>query len=306
MHVSALHLYPIKGAGGIPVSRRTIGPLGLDGDRRWMLVDPSGRFLSQRRIPAMALLHPALVADPAGPAPVAPDPAGFDPAEPAPREAGGEAGRLRVTFTSPEAPSPTSLFLPLVPRSGPILEVEIWGDRVEALAPDPDADAWFSEVLGHPCRAVFVPEEALRPVDPDHAPGHRVAFADGYPLLVATDAGLAELNRRLPRPLPMARFRPNLVVAGASAPHAEDGWRQIRVGDVAIRLVKPCARCTVTTVDPTTGRLDGPEPLRTLAKYRRREGQVFFGQNGVVEGGGILRVGDPVRVEESGAPLFRE
>ncbi len=293
MHVSALNLYPLKGAAGIPVPRGIIGPTGLQGDRRWMLVDSSGSFLSQRRHPAMALLHPSLETDP-------PVPGG--------QSADGGAGRLRVTLApvgrSGGALSPGPLFLPLVPHTGPTVEVEIWGDRVEALAPEPAADAWFSEVLGSACRAVFVPEEALRTVDPEFAPGHRVGFADGFPLLLTTQAGLDELNRRLPRPLPMARFRPNLVVAGADVPHAEDGWRRVRVGEATLRLVKPCARCTVTTVDPATGLSEGPEPLRTLAEYRRREGKVFFGQNGVVEGGGTVRVGDPVTVEESGALLF--
>jgi uncharacterized protein len=267
MHIEALHLYPLKGAAGIALQEWRIGPLGLEGDRRWMLVDPEGRFLSQRRFPGMALLQPGL-----------------------------EDSLLRM-----EAPGRVPLRLPLHPEGGDAVAVEIWEDRVGAIAPDPGADRWFSDVLDTPCRAVFLPDQARRPVDPEHAPGHLTSFADGFPVLVATTASLEELNRRLPpsmAPLPMTRFRPNLVVAGVSRPHAEDGWRSLRSGDVEVRLVKPCARCAVTTVDPATGRFTGPEPLRTLEDYRRRKGKVFFGENGVVERGGTLRVGAPVKVDD--------
>ncbi len=264
MHIAALHLYPLKGAAGISVREWRIGPLGLEADRRWMLVGPEGRFLSQRRFPGMALLQPRI-----------------------------EDGLLKV-----EAPGRSPLHLPLHPVRGDAVEVEIWADRVGALAPDPGADRWFSDVLETPCRAVFLPDQARRPVDPEYAAGHRVSFADGFPVLVATTASLEELNRRLPpslTPLPMTRFRPNLVVGGVSRAHAEDGWRSLGSGDVEIRLVKPCARCAVTTVDPATGRFAGPQPLQALAEYRHREGKVFFGENGVVERGGTLCVGAPVR-----------
>ena len=266
MHIAALHLYPLKGAAGIPVREWRIDPLGLEADRRWMLVGPEGRFLSQRRFPGMALLQPEI-----------------------------EDRLLRMG-----APGRTPLDLPLHPEGGEAVEVEIWEDRVGAVAPDAGADRWFSEVLATPCRAVFLPDQARRHVDPEHAAGHLVSFADEFPVLVATTASLKELNRRLPpslAPLPMTRFRPNLVVGGVSRPHAEDGWRSLRSGDVEIRLVKPCARCAVTTVDPATGRFAGPEPLRTLSEYRHRKGKVFFGENGVVERGGTHRVGAPVRAE---------
>lgn len=275
MRIASLHLHPIKGTAGIPVSRWWVGPLGLELDRRWMLVGPEGGFLSQRRLPRMALLQAHLGEGPG------PDP---DP-----------AAAFRV-----EAPGSGAIHLPHRPDGGEPLEVEIWGDRVEAIAPDPDADRWFSDVLETRCRAVFLPDDAVRPVHPGYASGHRVGFADGFPLLLATTASLAELNRRLQAPLPMERFRPSVVVEGAPAPHAEDGWRRIRAGSVEIHLVKPCARCSVTTVDPARGISAGPEPLRTLAAYRRWEGNVFFGQNGVVAGEGTLGVGDLVTVEETG------
>lgn len=266
MHIAALHLYPLKGAAGISVREWRIGALGLEADRRWMLVGREGRFLSQRQFPGMALLQPGI-----------------------------QDGLLQM-----DAPGRATLHLPLHPEGGEAAEVEIWEDRVGAIAPDPEADRWFSDVLETPCRAVFLPDQARRPVDPEYAAGHLVSFADGFPVLVATTASLEELNRRLPpslTPIPMTRFRPNLVVGGVPGAHAEDGWRRLRSGDVEIRLVKPCARCAVTTVDPATGRFAGPEPLRALADYRQREGKVFFGENGVVERGGTLRVGAPVRAE---------
>jgi uncharacterized protein len=273
MRIASLHLHPIKGAAGIPVSRWRAGPLGLELDRRWMLVGLDGGFLSQRRLPRMALLRAHL---------------------------GEGAGREPAASFRVEAPGTGAIHLPHLPDGGEPLEVEIWGDRVEAIAPDSDADRWFSDALETRCRAVFLPDEAVRPVHSDYASGHRVGFADGFPLLLATTASLTELNRRLPAPLPMDRFRPNVVVEGAPAPHAEDGWRRIRAGSVEIHLVKPCARCIVTTVDPARGVLAGPEPLRTLATYRRWEGNVFFGQNGVVARKGTLHVGDLVTVEEIG------
>jgi uncharacterized protein YcbX len=141
-------------------------------------------------------------------------------------------------------------------------------------------------------------EAIERPVSPRHGrPGDRVSFADGYPLLLTTDASLGALNDRLDRPVPMNRFRPNLVVDGET-PFGEDGWALIRVGEVRLRVVKPCARCVVTTVDQETGEV-GREPLRTLATFRRHEdGGVLFGQNVVHEGPGVLRVGDDVEVLE--------
>jgi uncharacterized protein YcbX len=147
-----------------------------------------------------------------------------------------------------------------------------------------------------------MPPDTVRPVDVDHAgPGHRVGFADGYPLLLLSEGSLDELNRRLEAPLPMDRFRPNVVVDGCG-PHAEDRWRRLRVGDVEMRVVKPCSRCSITTVDQATA-ARGPEPLATLADYRLAGGKVLFGQNLVHESRGTLRVGDVVEVLESGRPV---
>jgi len=264
MHLSGITIFPVKSLGGIGVDAWALDELGLVGDRRWMVVDREGRFLTQRQLPAMACIRPAL----------------------------GPEGRL--TLRHPKLPA---LTIPEPPADGETLLVRVWDDTVTALAAGEAADAWLRDALGRPCRLVRLPEGAARPVDPDYAPGARTAFTDGFPLLLIGEGSLADLNARLPSPVSMRRFRPNLVIAG-SAPYAEDGWRRIRIGALTFQVVKPCSRCVVTTVDPDTGLAEGPEPLRTLATYRRRDNKVYFGQNVVHEGTGRLRVGDPVTVLE--------
>jgi len=201
-HVTRIYIYPVKSAAGIVVAEAELDAFGLRLDRRWMVVDDAGRFLTQRQLPRMALIRVAL-----------------------------EGGALRLTF--------------------------------------PDA---------------------VRPVDPRYArPGDRVAFADAFPVLLISEDSLEELNRRLAEPVPMNRFRPNLVVR-AGEPHAEDGWRRIRIGEVEFDVVKPCARCAITLTDQATAER-GKEPLRTLATYRTRNGKVLFGQNLIHRGRGAVRVG---------------
>jgi uncharacterized protein YcbX len=142
-----------------------------------------------------------------------------------------------------------------------------------------------------------MPDDSVRPVDPDYAgPGHRVGFADGFPFLLISEASLDDLNARLAHPLPMARFRPNLVVGGCEA-FAEDRWRRIRIGDLVLDLVKPCSRCIIPTIDIATGERDA-EPLRTLMTYRRHDNRILFGQNLVHRGTGLLRRGMSVEVIE--------
>jgi uncharacterized protein YcbX len=175
--------------------------------------------------------------------------------------------------------------------------VHVWRDEVEALHTGEEAARWASALLGAPASIVFMPDDVERPVRPDFAKaGDHVSFADAFPLLVATTASLDDLNARLDRPLPMNRFRPNVVVDGC-APWAEDGWRHARVGPVPLRLPKPCDRCVVTTTDQRTGER-GVEPLRTMATFRKIEGKVYFGVNAVPDARGSIAVGDPVTVLE--------
>jgi len=260
LHLAALYRYPLKSAAGLPCEQVTLDRFGIAGDRRWLLVDPAGTFLSQRRLPALALLRAA--------------------------EAGG-ALRLEVAGEALPVARPGS--------AAPRRPVTVWGDRVDAADAGDAPAAWLGERLGTACRLVYMPDDCRRPVDPAYAaPGTTVSFADGFPLLVLSQASLDGLNARLPAPVPMDRFRPNLVIAGA-APHAEDHWRQLRIGGSLLTLVKPCARCAIPAIDQATAVRD-PHINRVLASYRRRDGQVFFGQNAIHDGPGMLTVGDAVTV----------
>jgi uncharacterized protein YcbX len=262
--LAALHVYPLKSAGGIALGEVRVDEAGLAHDRRWLIVDREGRFVTQRSHARMALLRTALTAD-----------------------------ALRVT-----APGVRPLELPLAPaRDGPSEVVPVWGLGRFARACGAEADAWASEWLGEPCRVIRAAappaERAL-----DDRGRVRTGFADAYPALVISTASLADLNARLAEPLPMNRFRPNLVVEGVAA-YAEDRWRRVRIGELTLLGRKICERCAITTTDQETGER-GLEPLRTLATYRRTTGgEVAFGLNLGFEDAGTLRVGDPVRVLES-------
>ncbi len=273
--LDAITVYPVKGLRGVSVREATVEPWGLAGDRRWMVVDASGRFLTQRELPAMS----RVAAAPDGEGGVALSAAG--------------AGELRVPAPGADDPA----------VGVPAVAVVVWRDHVRARAAGSRADAWLSAVLGRACRLVHMDDPAsARPVDPAHGrPGDRVSFADGYPLLVTASASLDDLRARLARPVPMAQFRTNLVVSG-TAPWAEDGWRRLRVGTVALRAVKPCARCAVVAVDQDTGeRSRDGEPLRALAAFRQSaDGRVLFGQNLVPDGTGRIAAGDRVEVLEAG------
>lgn len=175
------------------------------------------------------------------------------------------------------------------------LSVAVWRDETEGDPAGPEADAWLRDLLDRPVRLVYMSRATRRQVNLDFGrPGDRVSYADGYPLLLTSEASLAELNRRLVAGIPMDRFRANLVIDGED-PFDEDDWAVIRVGNVPLRVVKPCARCVVTTTDQRTG-ARGQEPLRTLATFRNSGGKVLFGQNLIHEGPGQLHLGDPVVV----------
>ena len=182
-----------------------------------------------------------------------------------------------------------------MPHPGHSQAVEIWGESVPGESAGSEADSWLSLALGTPCRLVHMAETTERPVDPDYAAtAARVSFADGFPFLLISEGSLQDLNTRLASPVTMARFRPNIVVSGA-LPFEEDTWREIRIGDLRFEVVKPCARCVMTTVEPTTGE-KGKEPMRTLSTYRKQGSNVFFGQNIIHRGTGTLAVGQSVEV----------
>jgi len=261
--LSALHVFPVKSCAALAPREARVETRGLAHDRRWMIVDADGRFVTGREHARMPLIR------------VAPDAHGlvFDaPGMP----------RLRVATPAPDRPR---------------RDVEVWGARVAALRADDAAGAWLGAFLGQPLDLVHMDAAAQRAIDEKYAePGDEVSFADGFPVLLISQAALDQLNGKLAQPIPMLRFRPNLIVAG-TAPHAEDGWTRIRVGEVEFDVVKPCTRCVFTTVDAERGERDpGGEPLRTLITYRRTPKGVTFGQNLIPRGAGTIRIGDAVTV----------
>ena len=265
MHLAAIHVHPLKSGATLALDVARVERRGLEHDRRWLVVDPSGRFVTGRQEPRLVLVR------------ATPFAGGIDLEAP---------GMPALRVLAPEG-------------NADRLDVTVWDDRIDAAACDGAADAWLTRYLGNPARLAYMDELAPRAVDAGYArPGDRVSFADAFPLLVVGTGSMDSLNARLATPLPVERFRPNLVVE-TSSPHGEDGWLRIRIGALEFELVKPCTRCVFTTVDPATGTFDrSGEPLRTLKSYRRTAKGITFGQNAIARAFGELRVGDPVEVLE--------
>jgi uncharacterized protein len=267
MHLSGLFVYPVKSLRGFAVQSAEVDPLGLVGDRRFLVVDDTGRFLTQRTLPRMALIETALSARML-------------------TLRAPHAGQIAISLSAAEA--------------APLRNVSIW--KSENLLAEDCGDvpaAWLSDVLHFRCRLVRIGPKFHRPVLKSAAgPGDVVMFADAVPFLVLGEASLADLNDRLVAQgedsLPLDRFRPNLVITGSPA-YAEDTWSRFRIGGITFRSAGPCVRCTIITTDQLTGER-GKEPLRTLATYRRsvaNPSDVNFGQNLIHETKqGTLRVGD--------------
>ncbi|MFF3335346.1 MOSC domain-containing protein [Streptomyces sp. NPDC002888] len=267
--LQSIHVHPVKAFRGLALREAVVEPWGLAGDRRWALIDDGGKVVTQRQQPRLALAAAELLP--------------------------GGGVRLSAPGLEPlsvDVPSPIGT-----------TTVEIFRDKVEGVLAAGAAHAWCSAYLGADVRLVHMDDPATRRlVDPDHAlPGETVTFADGYPLLLTGTASLDALNSLIARgehadegPLPMNRFRPNVVVSGTDA-WAEDGWSRLTIGEVAFRVAKMCGRCVVTTTDQgTAGR--GKEPLHSLGRHRRIGGKLVFGQNLVPLDRGTIRVGDPVTV----------
>ena len=278
LRLARIRVYPLKGAGGCDLTETGLDAFGIPGDRRWMLAKPGGPFISQRTHPRLCLVRTAPIAE------ILPF--------------GGQNSWAEETRFTVDAPGMDGFELSPAP-SDVWTEVQLHQDRVSVLAGYEEANRWFSDFLGERCHLVFIPEEVLRPVDPDWAPGHRVSLADGFPLHLTTEESLREVNRLLSLETSMLNYRPNLVLAGGM-PWEEDEWRVLEVGGVRVKLVKPCARCTVITVDQGTGRR-GHQPLRGLKDLRGWGGKTYFGQNAVFEGTGRFRIGEDVHILERGS-----
>lgn len=258
-----LHTYPIKSLQGIDVQEIPVESRGLKLDRRWMIAEPDGMFITQRKYPQLALVD------------------------------------LKMTKKGLvlDAPGMTTLEIGLTENTGVARKVQIWDDECAALEVSKTANQWFSDYLDMPLQLVHMPDNTERRVEAEYnINNHITSFSDAYPFLLISEASLADLNARLEEPVPMNRFRPNLVVSGTEA-FAEDTWKKIRVGELIFHVVKPCSRCVLTTVDQETG-LKGVEPLKTLSQYRKEGAKVLFGQNLLQETNGTIKVGDEVEVLE--------
>jgi uncharacterized protein len=268
MRIVDIYRYPVKSLRGHRLSQTSVERIGLEGDRRWLVVDEIDRFMTIRQTPAMAQIE----------VDVAP---------------GGIL--LRHPAHGEQAVSTPSRF---APRAA----VSIWKDIVEARRCDADAERFLSRVLGKKVGLVYLADPSARPVDPAFGgAADTVSFADGYPILLVAAASLADLSKRMGSDISVRRFRPNLVVEGSQA-WAEDAWREIKIGTVRLRVVKPCGRCVVTTRDPDSGeQIDPHEPLKTLAAFHRAaNGAIIFGQNIIPAETGSIAIGDSVEVLQAG------
>ncbi len=269
MRLAEIRIFPVKGFAGQSQHTAIAEACGLRDDRRWMIVDSTGRFLTQRVLPQMAVIQAVAT-----------------PASVILSKAGSPA--IEVEMPGPAAPSEP---------------VVVWRDTVMAADAGPQAADWVSAALGTPARLIHMHDTAARPLRSAFGQvGETVSFADGFPILLTSLDSLGNLNARLANPVTIDRFRGNLIIEGAP-PWAEDTWRMIRIGGATFRVAKPCDRCTVTTIDQATGlRPDRTEPLRTLGQFRHDERGIMFGQNLVPLELGPVSVGDPVVVLEHGPP----
>lgn len=271
--ITALNVYPVKSCKGIALRQAHLLTTGIEHDREWMIVRPNGQFVTQREVPRLALIET----------------------------------RLTATGLRLDAPQTDGIEVPY-DHEGAGLEVICWRDRCAAFDAGDEVAGWLEAHLHAPYRLVRFDRRRDRLASPEWTQGidATTQFADGYPFLVISQASLDDLNARLLRPLPMNRFRPNIVVTGLP-PYGEDQTHELRTPTVALRIVKPCTRCAITTTDQVTAQRDGDEPLRTLRSYRfsRELKGVMFGQNMIlVRGAGeMLSVGQSLQVEpKSAAP----
>ena len=262
LKVSQLYIYPVKSLGGIALDKAVVTERGFQFDRRWMLVDHNNLFISQREIHEMALMKLQIMDD-----------------------------GIKVNY-----PPKNSFFtIPFQPLTNEFADVTIWDDTCRGQFVSKEADDWFSTLLGSPCRLVYMPDQSERIADQKYAFDDTiVSFADGYPFLLIGQTSLDDLNNRLNEPLPMNRFRPNIVFTGGE-PFQEDAMHTFSIGNIIFYGVKLCARCIMTTIDQDTI-ARGKEPLKTLARYRFKNNKILFGQNLIHTGTGEIKIGDQLEV----------
>ncbi len=281
--ISQLWIYPIKSTSGIALESVQLEKRGFQYDRRWMLIDKDNRFITQRQHPKMTLIEPSFESD------------------------------VMDYGLSVRAPNMPVL---IIPYPDPMVElydeveVTCWDDKIKAHHINTAIDNWFSEFLGVDCQLVYMPDSALRSVDPDYADNirgeHIASFSDGFPNLVISEASLDDLNSRVDIDLTMERFRPNIVLSGCE-PYEEDCLGHFKISQVDFFAIKPCSRCVITTINPQSGNKESKEPLLTLSKFRKQKNKVFFGQNLLHRLTSLsdnrLKIGDKIEVVEASSPL---
>jgi hypothetical protein len=261
MEISQLFIYPIKSLGGISLLKSEVEIRGLKHDRRWMLVDESGVFLTQRNLPNLA------------------------------------AFSLSINdrfFEVLNKVTRSKIEIPFLPKSGIKMPVKVWDDELIAEIVDTEISEWFSQQLGQKVNLVYQSEDSIRKIDNNYAVSgeEHTSFSDGYPILIISEASLEELNSKCPEQIPMERFRPNVVVKNCVA-FFEDTLKEIIINDTKLYGVKPCARCIMTTINQDTYE-KSKEPIATLSKFRKLEHSILFGQNVVVHKSGTIAVEDKV------------
>ncbi|OEK06535.1 MOSC domain-containing protein [Roseivirga misakiensis] len=267
LKISDLWIYPIKSLAGIQLTKATVERRGLQYDRRWVLVDENGVFVNQRDYPEMNFLQPII-----------------------------NESSITIKYKQGEKESLT--FSLSEPDTDPV-KVTVWDDVCTGTPVDASADAWFSEFLGKPVRLLYMHKDGIRPADPRYAisDADEVSYADGYPILMISEASLALLNSKTEENIPMNRFRANIIISGADA-HQEDSLHKIEIDGVKLFGVKPCARCVMTTIDIDTG-LKGKEPLKTLSTYRKVGHKILFGENFIPASEGSIEIGQEIIVHST-------
>ena len=258
--IKSIHIYPVKSLGGIHIESSEVESKGLKYDRRWMLVDENGHFISQRKYPKLSMLQPSITS----------------------------VSLQIVDRTSELSP----LNVPLESPNSESIAVTVWDDTCLAKPLSDSINAWFSQFMGMPVRLVYMHEQSERKADPRYATSDQdiVSFADGYPILIISQASMDLLNEKSSEHIPSDRFRANIIIDGVEA-HEEDSLKKICTEEVELAGVKPCARCVMTTIDQQTGE-KGKEPLQTLSTYRKEGQKILFGYNFIPTQLGNLQVGD--------------
>jgi uncharacterized protein len=271
IQVTHLFVYPIKSLGGFSLQTAEITSTGFKYDRRWMLVDENNLFLSQRSHPQMALLQTAETV-------------------------------TGIKVFHKNNPS-LSITIPFTNENTAIIKVQVWDDICDAIVVNNLCNEWFSNMLEMNCKLVYMPDDTKRLVDKRYAGNEEItSFSDGYPLLMIGQSSLDNLNEKLLQPLPMNRFRPNIVFTGGHA-HIEDEMREFAIKENNFLGVKPCSRCVMTTINQQTAE-KGKEPLTTLATYRMKNNKIYFGQNVLQQQDGFINVGDEIKILKRAAPFI--